>query len=241
MDTAPSTPDADVIYDLYKGDYKVQLVRIALRLDVFAPLATGATDAETVARACSCAVKGMRALLEYLHSIHLLIKEGNTYALTPSAATFLVPGTPGYAGELLLMETDPQLWEGVLQALRSGQPVHPSVPWEQDAWLESYRAWRPAQSLEMWRAAGIAPGHRPGLRVLDVACGCAIKSFVLPRPTQPCTSPAWIVPKCWRSRVRWLSDCTYCRRSRSCQWISMQFRSVQTSMRRRCSGRSPTT
>ncbi len=77
------------------------------------------------------------------------------------------------------METDPQLWEGVLQALRSGQPVHPSVPWEQDAWLESYRAWRPAQSHEMWRAAGIAPGHRPGLRVLDVACGCAIKSFVL--------------------------------------------------------------
>ncbi len=51
MNTAPSTPDADVIYDLYKGDYKVQLVRIALRLDVFSALAAGATDAETVARA----------------------------------------------------------------------------------------------------------------------------------------------------------------------------------------------
>jgi hypothetical protein len=123
---------------------KVQLVRIALRLDVFSPLAAGATDAETVTRACSCTVKGMRALLEFLHSIHLLIKEGNTYALTLTAATFLVPGKSGYAGELLLMETDPQLWEGVLQALRSSQPVHPSVPWEQDAWLESYRAWRPA-------------------------------------------------------------------------------------------------
>ena len=130
-------------------------------------------------RACSCTVKGMRALLEYLHSIHLLIKEGNTYGLTPPAATFLVPGKPGYAGELLLMETDPRLWEGVLQALRSGQPVRPSVPWEQDAWLESYRSWRPAHSIEMWRAAGIEPGRCPGLRVLDVACGCAIKSFVL--------------------------------------------------------------
>jgi 2-polyprenyl-3-methyl-5-hydroxy-6-metoxy-1,4-benzoquinol methylase len=31
----------------------------------------------------------------------------------------------------------------------------------------------------MWRAAGIAPGRCPGLRVLKVACGCAIKSFVL--------------------------------------------------------------
>jgi hypothetical protein len=38
MDTAPSTPDADVIYALYKGDYKTQLVRLALRLEVFAQL-----------------------------------------------------------------------------------------------------------------------------------------------------------------------------------------------------------
>jgi hypothetical protein len=179
MDTAPSTPDADVIYALYKGDYKTQLVRLALRLEVFAPLAAGPADAETVARACSCVVKEMRALLEYLHSIHLLIKEGNTYALTPTTATCLMPGKPSYAGELLLLETDPQLWEGVLQALRSGRPVRPSVPWEQDAWLESYRTWRPAQSIEMWRAVGIEPVHRSGLRVLDVACGCAIKSFVL--------------------------------------------------------------
>jgi ubiquinone/menaquinone biosynthesis C-methylase UbiE len=63
--------------------------------------------------------------------------------------------------------------------LRSGRPVCPSVPWEQDSWLESYRTWRPVQSHEMWRAAGIEPGHRPGLRVLDMACGCAFKSFVL--------------------------------------------------------------
>jgi ubiquinone/menaquinone biosynthesis C-methylase UbiE len=31
----------------------------------------------------------------------------------------------------------------------------------------------------MWKAAGIEAGKRPGLRVLDLACGCAIKSFVL--------------------------------------------------------------
>lgn len=31
----------------------------------------------------------------------------------------------------------------------------------------------------MWRAAGIEPGQCPGLRVLDLACGCAIKSLVL--------------------------------------------------------------
>jgi hypothetical protein len=54
---------------------KVQLVRIVLRLGVFSPLAAGPADAKTVARACSCTVKGMRALLEYVHSIHLPIAE----------------------------------------------------------------------------------------------------------------------------------------------------------------------
>jgi hypothetical protein len=31
----------------------------------------------------------------------------------------------------------------------------------------------------MWRAAGLAPGSRPGLRVVDLACGCSVKSLVL--------------------------------------------------------------
>jgi hypothetical protein len=39
MDTTPSTTDPDVIYALYKGDYNTQLVRLALRLEMFAPLA----------------------------------------------------------------------------------------------------------------------------------------------------------------------------------------------------------
>jgi SAM-dependent methyltransferase len=54
-----------------------------------------------------------------------------------------------------------------------------AFPWAQDAWLESYRLSRPEESREMWRAAGLAPGSRPGLRVLDLACGCSIKSLVL--------------------------------------------------------------
>ncbi len=174
-----AVPDPDLVYGLYTEDYKVQLARIALRLDVFTPLANGPADAETVAKACRCDATGARALLDYLTSLKLLERRGDLYALTPTADAFLVPGRKTYAGRAVLNETNPEEWERLWQAFRTGQPSRHVEDWVQDAWLESYSHWRPAKSLEMWRAAGIEPGRRPGLRLLDLACGCAVKSLVL--------------------------------------------------------------
>jgi SAM-dependent methyltransferase len=172
-------PNPDLVYSLYANGWKPQLVRIALLVDVFTPLADGPADVHTVAHACGCDVFGIRTLLDYLSSLQLLEREGTTYALSPTAAAFLVPGRPTYAGDWVLTWTDPGMWDGMLEALRSGRPSYHALPYAQDQWLESYRPWRPAKGLDMWRAAGIEPGQRSGLRVLDVACGCAIKSLVL--------------------------------------------------------------
>jgi ubiquinone/menaquinone biosynthesis C-methylase UbiE len=49
----------------------------------------------------------------------------------------------------------------------------------QDAWMESYSAWRIPKSLEMWQAAGVKPDQEYQFRVLDLACGCGIKSMAL--------------------------------------------------------------
>jgi len=51
--------------------------------------------------------------------------------------------------------------------------------WKQDAAMESMRTSRIAESLEMWRTVGIDPDVKQDLRVLDLASGCGIKSFVL--------------------------------------------------------------
>jgi SAM-dependent methyltransferase len=179
MDGSSATPDPDLVYSLYTGGFRAQLVRIALLLDVFSPLANGAADAQAIARLCGCEVAALAALLDFLCSVHLLERQANTYALTPTAATFLVPGRQSYAGGWVLGDTDPELWTGVLQAIRSGQPYSVRFPYEQDAWLESYRSSRVSTSLEMWKAVGIEAGKCPGLRLLDLACGCAIKTFVL--------------------------------------------------------------
>ena len=178
MTSALDAPNPDLLYSL-SSDHPAQALRLGLMLDVFTPLETGGAPAEAVAEACGCDAEGMAALLDLLACLGLIRRDGRTFRPTPTSSMFLVPGKRSYAGRYLLAESGASLWDGISQALRSGQPSHLAFPWAQDAWLESYRPSRPEESRAMWRAAGLAPGSRPGLRVVDLACGCSIKSLVL--------------------------------------------------------------
>jgi hypothetical protein len=124
MGETSGSPDSDLVYSLYSDVFKPQLVRIALLLDLFSPLADGPADADAIAAARGCSTAGVRALLEYLCDLHLLERRGDAYALTPTAATFLVRGKRSYAGDWILMETGPEMWGAILQALHSGSPAH---------------------------------------------------------------------------------------------------------------------
>jgi len=178
-----NVPEGDQIYDLYTGVYKPQLIRIALALDVFSPLDSGPAKAEQVARACKCEVTGIRHLLNYLASLNLMVKQAEEYSLSPEAATFLVCGEKAYTGDLIMNFSGPVPWESVRETIRSGQPrnIDLEIHFAQDAWIESYRAARIPSSLEIWAKAGIIPEKYNKLRLLDLACGCGIKSMVLVR------------------------------------------------------------
>jgi SAM-dependent methyltransferase len=67
----------------------------------------------------------------------------------------------------------------VQRAVRTGQPAPFEEYHEQDAWLESYSEGRIAYSRKMWQAAGVEPQPDTPRRLLDIACGCAIKSLAL--------------------------------------------------------------
>ena len=54
MNESPLALNPDLVYSLYANGWKPQLVRIALLLDVFTPLAGGPADAHTVASVCDC-------------------------------------------------------------------------------------------------------------------------------------------------------------------------------------------
>ncbi|MBV6395198.1 MAG: 3-hydroxy-5-methyl-1-naphthoate 3-O-methyltransferase [Anaerolineales bacterium] len=171
------TPNPNFVGDLFWGIFKPQWIRLALTLDIFTPLAASPFNAEQVAQACHCDSFPIQALLDYFCAVHILDKRGDLYALTPTAETFLVRGREAYAGDMILDYTSPALFESILNSIRTGKPRSLNENFVQDAWLESYSAWRIPKSLEMWKAAGITT-ERP-LRILDIACGCAIKSFAL--------------------------------------------------------------
>jgi C-methyltransferase len=177
------TPEGDRIYELYTGVYKPQVIRIALALDVFSPLTQGPLDAEQVARVCQCDAGGIRLLLNYLVSLHVLEARAGRYLLSPEADIFLVRGSKAYAGDLIMDFSGPVPWDSVRESIRSGHPqnVDMEIHFAQDAWIESYRAARIPSSLEMWSKAGIDPQRFKRLLILDLACGCAIKSLVLLR------------------------------------------------------------
>ncbi len=178
-----NTPEGDRIYDLYTRVYKPQVIRIALALDVFYPLDIAPMSAEQVALACKCEVVGIQHLLDYLSSLNVLKKQADAYSLSSEAATFLVRGKKAYTGDLIMDFVGPAPWESLRETIRSGQPrsIDMEIHFAQDAWIESYRASRIPSSLEMWSKAGIFPERSTRLRILDIACGCAIKSMVLAR------------------------------------------------------------
>jgi trans-aconitate methyltransferase len=174
-------PEGDRIYDLYTGGYKPQVIRIALALDVFSPLAAGPAKAETVANICGCDTVGIGHLLDYLVSLNVLLKQGEDYSLSADAATFLVRGQKAYAGDLIMHLAGPAPFKSMQESILNGRPrsLDLEIDFAQDAWIESYRNNRISSSLEMWAKVGIIPDTVSRLNVLDIACGCAIKSLVL--------------------------------------------------------------
>jgi ubiquinone/menaquinone biosynthesis C-methylase UbiE len=179
MNHSDSHPNSDQIYGLYDGGFLGQFIRLALLLDVFTPLTTGPASSESVATACHASESGVRALLNYLSSMKIIEYQPltSTYALTATASAFLVRGNRSYAGDWVLANTDPILWDKVLQTLRSGRSAGYTMPWAQDAWLESYSPSRIAYSLELWRTAGVEIDQNKPLHIIDLACGCGIKTL----------------------------------------------------------------
>lgn len=179
MTGSGSSTDAELFYGLYDGVFKPQLVRTSLLLDLFTPLAERPLDAVALGRATGADGEGIARLADYLVAVGLLRKSEQRYSLTPTAQTFLVRTSRAYAGDLVLEFTGPTFWDRVLASVRFGEATSFLERFDQDAWVESYRTMRIASSLEMWAAAGIIPVTRAQLRILDLACGCGIKTLCL--------------------------------------------------------------
>ena len=181
MGSATENLNSDIIYDLYGGGFWGQITRIALELDLFSALSEGPTSAEQAAEKCQASEIGIRTVLNYLSSTDLLNYQSDSdkYSLTPSASAFLVRGSKTYAGDWVLALTDPDLWERMYVTIQSGESAGYTLPWDQDAWIESFSPTRVEYSLNIWETVGVDSNLNTSYKILDLASGCGIKTMAL--------------------------------------------------------------
>ena len=190
--------DADSIAAFWdpiiKAGKETAMIHAGLELQIWAKIAAGFRTAHDLAGHENWDPTGTRALLDALFAIGLLEKDEAGYQLAPIAEQTLLPGSPAYEGNGVLLE-----WVGLghsplAQAVRTGKrPVISDLTSEGEAasWASfssthGFRApdlvvpeWFWSRVDSFWRAAGIEA--QDGLRVLDVGCGPGVISMALAR------------------------------------------------------------
>ncbi|HEV2550559.1 MAG TPA: methyltransferase [Stellaceae bacterium] len=125
MSTQPTRPEIKpaTIYRHAFGIYPSMAMLAGMQLDVFTPLKDGPMTAAEVARAIGVDAYKLQPLLYALVNADLLTVEGERFANTPEAQTYLVRGAPAYVGSAHELYAD--LWHAALQtgrSIRTGMP-----------------------------------------------------------------------------------------------------------------------
>ena len=117
----PAQPPIEAIMNGFRG---TQILVTAVRLGVFAALATGPRSAAVLAHELRCDPRGVRILCDALVVLGLLAKRGETYRNTPAATAALLPATPDSQCDMILhLGRLYESWGGLVRAVRTGRPV----------------------------------------------------------------------------------------------------------------------
>ena len=182
--TETTLPSLTIIDDLDWWGLKATVVRVALEFDVFTTIAAVHHTLDDIATATRSSKRGMRILLDALCPLGLLRKSQGAYFLTPTSEAFLVRGKSTYCADAYLT-----LWrdrDQLVEAVRTGTAsLNLPNSAAEDMWANftasDLLTW--PQQAEMardrWTQLGITKETRPGLHILDAACGSGVGSFVL--------------------------------------------------------------
>lgn len=194
------SPSLGIIEEIDTFGLKATVLKTAMELDVFTTIASGHRSLEEIARATRCSIRGMRVLLDALCPLGLLTQSAGRYALTPPVQAFLVRTAPTCCADFYLA-----LFQGrerFTDCVRTGKPALDLTRPEAEHLWASYTAqflvrWPElAESVRRrWETAGVAAQAVPGTRILDIACGAGVKSFVLAQAEPTVHVTAFDMPK----------------------------------------------
>jgi SAM-dependent methyltransferase len=193
-------PSISLLWDTFTGYQHTAALKAAIELDVFGQIAAGTTTIDGLAARCQAAPRGLRALLNFLVVDGFLTRDGERYALSPTAAAFLVPDTVGYIGAAATFIASPMIVEGftrLTDAVRRGGTAVPddgTLAPDHPVWVEFARAMSGIAGLTAVMLANLLDiEHTPVRRVLDVAAGHGMFGITLARlnPSVEVTALDW--------------------------------------------------
>ncbi len=112
------------INEMSRGFQQSATLYTAVEADVFAHFAHGPKTAAEIAKALGWDPRGTRIFLDALVALEILEKSSEHYANSVSAEMCLVPGSPGYQGNLIKHQRSGYLnWLHMDEALRTGRAV----------------------------------------------------------------------------------------------------------------------
>ena len=184
------------IFDSFSAYQKTAAMQAAVDIGLFSAIAAGHTTVPAIAKACDAAPKGVRVLCDYWAVNRVLLKEADSYRLTPEAAHFLDRASPAYLGGVMGFINGPiaPFFSRLTHAVRRGGcETIGSVESEYDGWIpfaKEMGAMMFPTAREIAKLLGPVSG-----RVLDVAAGHGLFGILLAQQNPGVTITALDWPK----------------------------------------------
>ena len=171
-------PSPQLFFDTVNAYQRTASLKAAIELNLFSLIGQGENTSHDLATVCGASERGVRILCDYLVVIGFLLKEGQSYRLSPDSAVFLDRNSPGYLGgavEFLLSPMLTSAFQDVAASVRKGGTVLSeggTVSPEHPVWVKFARAMAPMMELPAQLIANlVSNGSSRIARVLDIAAG----------------------------------------------------------------------
>jgi len=180
MSQSSHQPSPQLFFETVNAYQRSAALKAAVELNLFSLIGQGENTSRDLATACGASERGIRILVDYLVVIGFLLKEGQSYRLTPDSAVFLDRNSPGYLGGAIEFLLSPMLTSGfqdVAASVRKGGTVLSeggTVSPENPIWVKFARAMAPMMELPAQLIANlglVGNASSPKVRVLDIAAG----------------------------------------------------------------------
>ena len=176
--SAAQQPSPQLFFQTINAHQRTEALKAAIELEVFTAIAEGDSTVAEIAKRCQTSEKGMRVLCDYLTTMEMLTKQGDSYALTLDSSVFLDKRSPGYLGGAVEFLCSPMLLEGfhhMTEAVRKGGTVvgeDGTTGPENPIWVKFARGMAGMMSLPAQLMAKLVdPNADRKLKILDIAAG----------------------------------------------------------------------